>query len=180
MNAEKASRTAVAVFGHSKADAAGLAQAEQAGRLLARNGYTVVNGGYGGTMEACARGALAEGGQVVGVTCRVWPGQPNPHLTRHIITETLPQRLGTLIELAGGGFVVLPGGTGTLLELAMVWELMNKTLIQPRPIVCLGESWRPVVETVVRVQPEAAARVSFCSIEELGGFFPPVPAHARR
>ena len=49
-----------------------------------------------------------------------------------------------LVDL-GDAYVALPGSTGTLVELAMVWELMNKRLVELRPIYCLGEFWRPVV-----------------------------------
>jgi predicted Rossmann-fold nucleotide-binding protein len=57
----------------------------------------------------------------------------------------LHQRLARLIEL-GDAYVVLPGSTGTLVELAMVWELINKGLIPRRPILCWGDFWRPVVD----------------------------------
>ena len=43
--------------------------AESLGRLLAQNGFTLANGGYGGTMLAAAKGAAAAGGCVIGVTC---------------------------------------------------------------------------------------------------------------
>ncbi len=52
-----------------------------------------------------------------------------------------------LIEL-GQAYVILPGSTGTLLELAMCWELMNKKFIPQRPMICLCQYWKPVVEAV--------------------------------
>lgn len=165
----------VAVFGHSRPDPAGQAQAEAVGAVLAAGGYTVVNGGYGGTMAASAKGARAAGGDVIGVTCRAWKSSPNPFLTRRVDTEDLQQRVATLIELAGAGFVVLPGGTGTLVELATAWELMNKGLAVDRPLVCLGAFWRPAFELVARAQPEAAGRVQFVDdVEGLNRVFPPL------
>jgi len=54
----------------------------------------------------------------------------------------------------GRAYVVLPGGTGTLLELALVWERANKGMVRgPRPLVLLGEYWRPVAD---RVAPDGA------------------------
>jgi predicted Rossmann-fold nucleotide-binding protein len=52
------------------------------------------------------------------------------------------------VELADG-FAVLPGSTGTLLELALVWELTNKRFLAERPIVCVTDYWRGVVKTIV-------------------------------
>lgn len=164
----------VAVFGHSKADAANYAQAEQVGHVLGRNGYGVVCGGYGGAMEAVCKGVVQVGSVAVGVTCRAFSGRPNPFLTRVVETDTLPQRVATLLEEATAGFVVLPGGTGTLVELAMCWELMNKRFLSERPLVCVGLFWRPVAELVVGIQPQAEGRVRFVAEPaELAGVFPP-------
>ncbi len=52
-----------------------------------------------------------------------------------------------LIEL-GDAYVVLPGATGTLVELATAWEYRNKGLIKRKPIVVLGDFWNPVLERV--------------------------------
>ena len=165
----------VAVFGHSRADTAACAQAEAVGAVLGQGGYTVINGGYGGTMEASARGARDAGAEVVGVTCRAWKAMPNALLTRTIETEDLSSRVATLIGLATAGFVVLPGGTGTLVELATAWELMNKGLIAPRPLACVGEFWRPVVEQVLRAQNDSAEHVLFADdAQQLSRFFPPL------
>jgi hypothetical protein len=118
--------------------------AENLGRLAAARGWTVVTGGYGGAMLAASRGAARQGGRAIGVTCALFKSQPNPYLTDVIETENLIERLGKLIEL-GDAYVAMPGSTGTLAELALVWELVNKRLIPKRPIVCWGEFWRPVV-----------------------------------
>ena len=128
--------------------------ARQVGAGLARLGLTVCNGGYGGTMEATARGAREAGGHTIGITCRAL-GRPgaNAYIREVIETTTLTERLETLLRL-GRAYVVLPGGTGTLAELALCWEMRNKGLIEAaRPLVLLGDWWRPVVDCVARVQP---------------------------
>jgi hypothetical protein len=118
--------------------------AENLGRLAAARGWTVVTGGYGGAMLAASRGAARQGGRTIGVTCALFKSQPNPYLTEVKEAHDLFERLGKLIEL-GDAYIVMPGSTGTLAELALVWELANKRLIPKRPIVCWGEFWRPVV-----------------------------------
>ncbi len=127
------------------------------GRLIAQRGWQLCNGGYGGSMQAAAEGAREAGGTVVGVTCRaLGRAGPNPFVTREIPTDTLLERLETLLHLANA-FVVLPGGTGTLLELSAVWELTNKALLPARPVVVWHEPWREVVAAVRGVQGDGVA-----------------------
>lgn len=139
-------RKNLAVFGGSEAadGSADYADAEAIGRAAAEAGWTIVNGGYGGCMEASARGAAAARGRAIGVTCTIFKSPANPFISEVVPTADLYTRLRTLIEL-GDAYVVLPGSTGTLAELALVWELVNKRMLPRRPILCWGEMWRPVV-----------------------------------
>ena len=141
----------VTIFGTSraKADDSPFALALETGRLLALAGFTIANGGYGGTMLAAAKGAAEAGGQIVGVTCSVFKSATaNEYVSRQILTGSLDERLDTLIEL-GQAYVALPGGTGTLLELAKVWELRNKGFLKgDKPIILVGEFWKPLVELI--------------------------------
>ncbi|MFP4052841.1 MAG: LOG family protein [Phycisphaerae bacterium] len=150
------------------------AVAREVGMQLAELGYGVANGGYGGTMEASARGAAEAGGHVVGVTCSVWSSQPNPYIDEVVRTGKLTERIDTLIRLGEGGYVVLPGATGTLAELAMVWEGMCKHMLPKRPLVCLG-FWRPLVEMMIAERPRSAEYVAVIdSPRQFGSYFPPV------
>lgn len=141
--------------------------AQEVGRLLARAGYTIANGGYGGTMRAAAEGAAEVGGKVIGVTCSAFAGsKANEYVTREIVTESLDERLDTLTKL-GQAYVVLPGGTGTLLELAKVWELRNKGFLETdRPIILLGEFWKPLVDLIARDDAESRQYLRFASEPE--------------
>ena len=171
----KQARATVAVFGSNSAGGVGEAQAEAVGRKLAELGYAVANGGYGGTMEAGARGARQAGGYTVGVTCSLWRSRPNAYLSEVVETSCLSERVRKLAEVASAGFVVLPGGTGTLLELAWVWESMAKKFAQPRPVVCVGEFWRPLLETIAGVRGAHAELVSVAADpDDLDRFFTPV------
>ena len=132
----------VCVFGTSDpADTTSADQAEQLGRLLAGRGWVVVTGGYTAVMEGANRGAKAAGGFSVGVACRLFSRQPNVWLDKVIWTDTLLVRLETLLRL-GDGYVACKGGTGTLAEIAMAWEYINKGIIPHRPLVLLGDFWQ--------------------------------------
>jgi hypothetical protein len=119
------------------------------GYVLARAGFEIANGGYGGTMLAVAKGAAGAGGNVYGVTCTAFKrSKANEFITEEISTGNLNQRLERLVAM-GDGYIVLPGGTGTLLELAWVWEHKNKGFLTvEKPIVLLGAFWKSLVETI--------------------------------
>ncbi len=152
------SRLTITVFGsgHCHPGTPPYETARELGRAIAAAGWTLCNGGYGGTMEAAARGATEVGGHTIGVTCVLFRdrGGANAYVREEIRAPDLLARLRVLIE-RGDGYVVLPGGTGTLTELALVWEMVNKGLVQPRPIVLLGPHWAPVVTAVRAEQPDA-------------------------
>jgi len=152
----------ITVFGASKAEE-GTAEYELAyrlGRLIAQAGFVLANGGYGGTMLAGAKGAYEAGGRVIGVTCRAFKrGKANPYITEERPTETLVERLTTLIKL-GDAFVALPGGTGTLLEVADVWEHKNKRFADAdKPIVLVGAFWQPLVKMMAQQDERCRACV---------------------
>ena len=118
----------VTVFGSSSPapGSPAYAAAYRIGRAVARHGLELVNGGYSGTMAAAAEGARAAGGRVIGVTVSTFTyARPNPYLSREIRARDLFARLTRLIAL-GDIYAVLPGSTGTLVELSLVWELLNK------------------------------------------------------
>lgn len=125
------------------------AEAQRLGRLLAESGFVLCNGGYGGLMEASARGAREAGGHTVGVTCAAWPLRANRWVVEEVRTRSFPERIMTLIE-RGDAYLVLPGGTGTLAELALVWEMMNKATLSEtvggrKPLLVTVPYWRPVI-----------------------------------
>ena len=64
------------------------------GRELVGAGFAIANGGYGGTMEASARGAIRAGGHTIGVTCSIWRSRPNQHIREVIERENV-----VLVEL---------------------------------------------------------------------------------
>ena len=144
----------VTVFGSSR-PREGDADYEEArvlGRALAENGFAVCSGGYGGVMEAVSRGAKEAGGKTSGVTAEFFSAaKVNAWIDTEVRVKTWEERLFELIRLADG-FVACKGGTGTLVELAVVWEMLNKSVMTGKPFAVLGDFWRPVLERVREVE----------------------------
>ncbi len=114
------------------------------GKLLAQKGFNVCTGGYQGIMDAVSKGSTENGGEAIGVTVDLWGAAPSKYLTKEIKCKTLFERITKLVEL-GDAYVILQGGTGTLLELSVVWELMNKNLLKIKPVVCHSKMWNEIV-----------------------------------
>jgi len=138
----------ITIFGSSK-PVEGEIEYEFARKLgyeLGKVGFTICNGGYGGIMEATARGAKEAGAKTIGITVATFGGSANKWIDEEIKARDLFERLKILIE-KGDGYVVLKGGTGTLVEISLVWELMNKGLINPKPFIAVS-FWSPVIEII--------------------------------
>jgi uncharacterized protein (TIGR00730 family) len=125
-------------------------EAEGLGRALAEAGFTVATGGYIGTMEAVSKGAAEAGGLVIGVTCdqiEHWRAVvPNPWVKVEVRLPTLHERAFRLIEMASV-LLGLPGGLGTLSEIALAWSVIQVGQVSPRPLVLIGREWRTVFDT---------------------------------
>jgi len=141
----------VSVFGGSQPRENDLPyrDAYRLGKLLAGAGHTVMTGGYIGTMEAVSRGASETGGHVIGVTCAEiehWRSvRPNTWLKEERRQDTLLERLQTLVQECDAG-IALPGGPGTLAEIALMWNLMIVESLPPRPLVLVGIGWQSVFD----------------------------------
>jgi uncharacterized protein (TIGR00730 family) len=147
---KRAGKHIISVFGSSRPRPGEpeYAEAFELGRSLGREGFTICNGGYAGIMEASSHGAREAGGSTIGVLCSVFGDRPANRWTDEVvITGSLLERLEKLVSL-GDGYVILKGGTGTLLEFSLVWELMNKKMMHQKPIILLGGFWEGVVETL--------------------------------
>jgi uncharacterized protein (TIGR00730 family) len=144
----------VTVFGSSR-PREGDADYEEArilGRALAKHGFSLCSGGYGGVMEAVSRGAKEAGGKTVGVTTDFFKtAKLNPWVDEEVRMKTWDERLFELIRRANA-FVACKGGTGTLVELAVVWEMLNKSVMTGKPFAVLGDFWQPVLDRVREVE----------------------------
>ena len=136
----------VTIFGGAKCREADLeyAQARRVGSLLAEAGFTICTGGYLGVMEAASRGAHERGGRVLGITMNQFKTEPNRFLTDKVATPHFYERLQRLITRSVG-FIALRGGMGTVTELSLVWNKLQTRVLEPRPLVLLGDCWPPIV-----------------------------------
>ncbi len=124
--------------------------ARRLGTILGTRGDTVVSGGYAGVMEAVSRGASEAGGRVIGVTVAPWAERiaANRYLHEETSAATLFERLEALVE--SDALIALPGGAGTLGEVALAWNLRQMDLVGPKPIVLVGSGWSRLVEAFRR------------------------------
>src|SRR6266853_2171224 len=149
----------ITVFGSSRPEEghADYAEAVELGKALAEAGFAVCTGGYGGVMEGVSRRAREAGGRVLAVTSSFFKPRANRWVDEEITMATWQERLFELVRL-GDGYVACKGGTGTLVELAVVWEMLNKKAMEQRPFVVLGDFWQPILDRVREVERGHASR----------------------
>ena len=146
---------AVSVFGSARVapDSEEYRASQAVGELLARAEVPVITGGGPGIMEAANRGAIEAGGESVGLNI-VLPNEqtPNPYLTRAITFRYFLTRKYFLTRYSFG-FVIFPGGFGTLDELFELLVLYNTDRAERRPIVLAGsEYWEDLMRWILDFQ----------------------------
>ncbi len=142
---------AVSVFGSSRIRRPHPAYAlgEQVGRALVEAGYAVITGGGPGIMEAANKGAADAGGASVGLGIEL-PHETglNDHVNLGINFRYFFARKTMFVKYARG-FIVLPGGFGTLDELFEAVTLVQTGKVTHFPIVLLGtQFWAPMLDWV--------------------------------
>jgi uncharacterized protein (TIGR00725 family) len=124
-------RTVIGVMGGAVADEAVLENARETGRLIAEEGWVLLTGGRdAGVMAAASQGASDAGGLVIGVL----PGDSTEGTAPHV-DVAIPTGMGdarnAINVLASQVVIALPGGAGTVSEIALA-------LKSGRPVVLLG------------------------------------------
>jgi uncharacterized protein (TIGR00725 family) len=145
---DNSSERIVTIFGGSKCreDSDEYQQAMEIGSRLAEAGFTICTGGYLGVMEAASRGAREKGGRVFGIVMNQFKSEPNRYLTDKVASAHFYERLQNLITRSVG-FIAIRGGMGTVTEISLVWNKLQTGVLEPRPLVLLGESWKKVVQS---------------------------------
>ena len=127
-------------------------EARVIGQLLAEAGFAVATGGYSGVMGAISQGAAEAGGHVIGVTCvqieQFRPLGPNQWVKEEIKYQTLQERLIHLV-MRNEGIITMPGGIGTLSEMALAWSFIQVGEMKPRPHVLYGDIWRNTIQAFI-------------------------------
>ena len=152
----------VTIFGGSRCgeNSVEYRQAREVGERLAEAGFTICTGGYLGVMEAASRGAREKGGRVFGIVMNQFRSEPNRYLTDKVATNHFYDRLQNLI-MRSVGFIAIRGGMGTVTEISLVWNKLQTGVIEKRPLVLLGDCWKPVVECWQRNLPVSDTDVSW-------------------
>ncbi len=134
---------AITVFGSARVapGSAAYEQARDIGRRLAREGYAVITGGGPGVMEAANRGCQEGGGMSVGCNIELPHEQElNPYIDLGVEFRYFFARKTMFVKYADG-FVILPGGFGTMDELFESLTLIQTGKIRHFPIVLVGSAY---------------------------------------
>jgi uncharacterized protein (TIGR00730 family) len=155
---QRIGRPAVSLFGSARVgtDSPEYAQACEVGRRLAEAGFAVVTGGGPGVMEAANRGAREGGGVSVGFNIELPHEQhENPYLDIAVTFNHFYARK-TMFVKAAEGFIIFPGGFGTLDELFESLTLIQTGKVLHFPVVLFdGEYWQPLLDWIRgRLLPE--------------------------
>jgi len=136
--------------------------AYQSARLLAKEGFVIVNGAGPGIMKASSEGAKSVGGKTIGVafdpkgmTKFEGRDQTNP-VDEEIIAPSYWERTLKLWQL-GDVYVFFNGGTGTISEFGMAWGLARLFFSQHKSLILFGNWWYDITESFgrnMRLRPE--------------------------
>lgn len=122
-------------------------------KVLAQAGYTIVDGGGPGVMEAASLGAKNGGGKVIGVT--LYPKDVNNYegvsknnpIDEEIRTSTYVERTLKLMQ-EGQVYVIFNGGTGTMSEFGMAWGLARIYFGHHKPLILYGNFWQKIIRVL--------------------------------
>jgi uncharacterized protein (TIGR00730 family) len=140
---DKIDRPAVSIFGSARIsqDSEEYAAARKVGRLFAEAGWAVITGGGPGVMEAANRGARDAGGLSVGFNIELPHEQgSNPYLDISYTFKHFYARKVCFVKPAEG-FVIFPGGFGTLDELFEALTLIQTGKAQNFPVVLIDTDY---------------------------------------
>ncbi len=144
----------IAIFGSSSSCPPGSPLYKQVmvvTQKLAELGYTIVDGGGPGVMEAATVGAKLGGGKVIGVTLNPkdmthFEGRDlKNNFDQEIKTTNYVERTLTLMK-EGQVYVIFNGGTGTISEFGMAWGLARLYFGHHKPLILYGKYWKRIIK----------------------------------
>jgi uncharacterized protein (TIGR00730 family) len=145
----KRDRYRVAIFGSARAQPGTFVydEVKRTAAAFAAMGCDIVTGGGPGLMQAANEGAKSAGAPgSVGIRIELpFEQNANPFVEQAFTHETFFTRLHHFV-LASDAFVVVPGGIGTVLEMLMIWQLLQVRHIKDVPLILVGKMWKGLVE----------------------------------
>ena len=145
-------RYRVTIFGSARAQPGTIAYEEtkRASKALAEMGCDIITGGGPGLMQAANEGVKLAGDSATSLGIRVdlpFEQQVNPFVELAFEHKTFFTRLHHFV-LASDAFIVAPGGIGTVLETAMIWQLLQVKHLEPTPLILVGKLWPGLIDWV--------------------------------
>jgi uncharacterized protein (TIGR00730 family) len=153
---------AVTVFGSARTqpDSPEYMIGEQVGRLLAKSDWTVITGGGPGAMEAVNKGAFEAGGKSIGLGIELpFEQSLNQYIDQGINFRYFFVRKTCFVKYSQG-FIVLPGGFGTLDELFEALTLVQTHKVTSFPVVLIGKGYWGGLVDWMRGSMLAAGKIS--------------------
>lgn len=144
-------------------------QAYKAGQLLVQNNYSVITGGGPGIMEAALCGAIAENKHNKQVTLGIGvkgvdAGFVSACAQNTVMVSTFSDRKELLIRYSSG-FIIFPGGFGTLEELSQLVNLIKLDRMPRVPIILVGkEYWHDYLQWVKTACAQNLIDPKFCDL----------------
>jgi len=140
-------RYRVAIFGSARAKP-GTFVYEEVKRVSAaftQMGCDIITGGGPGLMQAANEGA-AGAGRSVGIRVDLpFEQEVNPFVEQAFEHKTFFSRLHHFV-IASDAFVVVPGGIGTVLEMLMIWQLLQVRHVDNVPLILVGKMWNGLID----------------------------------
>ena len=142
-------------FSESKPKDQEYGAAYQVAKILAQNGYHIINGGGPGVMRAATEGAHAGGGKVTAISfipknMTQFEGRdPENKADKKIIKESYLERTLELLS-QGDVYVIFNGGTGTISEFAMAWGLARLYFGHHKPLILYGKWWQKIMKAFTK------------------------------
>ncbi len=134
------------------------------GNLLGRRGITMIyGGGHVGLMGASADACLDAGGKVIGVIPRSLMQREQGHnrLTEQHVVGTMHERKAMMNKLSDG-FIILPGGIGTLEEFFEIWSWGNLGIhAKPFGVLEVNGFWAPMLTFLDRMTADGFVKPEF-------------------
>src|SRR6516165_11509463 len=163
----KRERYRVTIFGSARAQPGTFVydEVKRVAAALAGMGCDIITGGGPGLMQAANEGAAQvnapERNRSVGIRVDLpFEQEVNPFVEQAFEHKTFFTRLHHFV-LTSDAFVVTPGGIGTVLELMMIWQLLQVKHVQDAPLILVGKMWPGLVEwaktSLLTTQPPLAS-----------------------